>query len=317
MKRAEVFDLRNSKLFNITGELHIRATATGQDYKVVAIHPNRTVILTSRYDIQDRITNYNSRFELADHVWIACNVILENRTQNDNESQNFHIELAYPKRNLTTDGWYSVTNHTFDSDLTFKWTDNLDAETQQTEATTTEADDYGWSYASPEETDSATKPRIMRAALHWRKEPFETIDSINQNIELSILHPSFQKDVTFKAKYFRDSVELFRAHVEVDYCDEPEHLLTIDAVAKDLTAQMGYRNYSFNLIGEHAASELDLNVQGSIGLRPYLYEIENQAHYKRSYLPIQEGSMVGMVDVRSKEIHYWVIIRYSNVLRNE
>lgn len=307
MKRAEVFDLRNSKLFNITGELHIRTTATGQDYKVVAIHPNRTVILTSRFDIQERVTNTNSRLQLADNVWIAYNVIVENRTQNDNESQNFHIELAYPKRNLTTVGWYSVTDNTFDTDLTFKWTDNLEEAKQEIEATTTEADAYNWGYASGEvSTTSANKPRIMRAALHWRNEPLMGIDTVDQTIELSILHPSFQKDVTFKGKYFRDPVELFRAHVEVDYCDEPEHLLTLHAVAKDLTGQVGYRNYSFNLLGEHAASELDLKVQGSVGVRPGLYEIENQAHYKRSYLPIQEGSLIGMVNMRSKEIHYWV-----------
>lgn len=306
MKRAEVFDLRNSKLFNITGELHIRATATGQDYKVVAIHPNRTVILTSRYDIQEHTTNTNSRLQLAENVWLAYNLIVENRSQNDNESQHFQVELAYPKRNLTTVGWYSVTNNTFDSDLTFQWTDTLQTGDSESEATTTEASDYNWGDEPEEESETSNKPRFMRAALRWRNEPLESIDSINQSIELSILHPSFEKDVTFRGRYFRDPIELFRAHVEVDYCNEPDHLLALDAVAKDLTSQVGYRNYSFNLFGVHVASELDLNAEGSVGVRPGLYEIQNLARYKRSYLPEQEGSLIGMVDLRSKEIHYWV-----------
>lgn len=304
MKRAEVYDLRDSKKFNITGELHIRATATGQDYKVVAIHPNRTVILTSRYDIQQSVTQTNSRLQLADNVWIAYNVIVENRTHNDNESQNFHIELAYPKRNLTTVGWYSVTENSFDTDLTFKWTDNLVTDSSDHEATTTESSD-NWNY-NEEETESETKPRIMHAAVRWRNEPIESIDTINQTLELSILHPTFEKDVTFKGKYFRDPVDLFRGHVEFEYCDEPEHLLTLSAVVKDLTTQTGYRNYTFHLLGEHVASELDLNALGSVGLRPGLYEMDNQAHYKRSYLPLQEGSLVGMLNMRSKEILYWV-----------
>lgn len=305
MKRAELFDLSNSKLFNITGELHIRATPTGQDYKVVAIHPNRTVILTSRFDIQERVTNTNSRLQLADNVWIAYNVVVENRTQHDNESQSFHIELAYPKRNLTTVGWYSVTDNTFDTDLTFKWTNNLEAAKSEIVATTTEADEYDWGIESEEKSQSST-PRIMRAALRWRSEPLDGIDSVNQSIELSILHPSFQKDVKIKGKYFRDPIELFSANLEVDYCDDPDHLLRLDAVAKDLTYQMGYRNYSYSLFGVHAASELDLNVQGSVGVRPGLYEVENQAHYKRSYLPMQEGSLIGMLNMMSKEILYWV-----------
>lgn len=50
MKRAELYELRNSAMYNITGELHVQKTITGGKYKVVAIHPNRTVTLTSDFD---------------------------------------------------------------------------------------------------------------------------------------------------------------------------------------------------------------------------------------------------------------------------
>lgn len=52
MKHAELYELRNSRLVNITGEVHVRTTMTGQDYKIIAIHPNRTVVFTSDYDFQ-------------------------------------------------------------------------------------------------------------------------------------------------------------------------------------------------------------------------------------------------------------------------
>ena len=51
MKRTEIFDLHNSKLFNITGEFHIWSTLTGQEFKIVAIHPNRTVVFTTDFNI--------------------------------------------------------------------------------------------------------------------------------------------------------------------------------------------------------------------------------------------------------------------------
>lgn len=81
MKRAEVFELQKSKAFNITTELHIKTSLTGQDYRIVAIHPNRTVIITSAYDFQDNITRQQSKIELAQNVWLAYDVQIENHTK--------------------------------------------------------------------------------------------------------------------------------------------------------------------------------------------------------------------------------------------
>lgn len=50
MKRVELYELRNSNNFNLTGELHIHKIETGAKYKVIAIHPNRTVTLTSDFE---------------------------------------------------------------------------------------------------------------------------------------------------------------------------------------------------------------------------------------------------------------------------
>lgn len=52
VKRAEIYELGKSNKFNITGELQITTTVTGIGYTIVAIHPNRTVIITSNYDFQ-------------------------------------------------------------------------------------------------------------------------------------------------------------------------------------------------------------------------------------------------------------------------
>lgn len=80
MRRAEVFDLNNKTLFNIAGELHVRTTETGQDYKVMAIHPNRTVILTHDYNFEERTKKTNSKIELASTVWLSYHFQIENKT---------------------------------------------------------------------------------------------------------------------------------------------------------------------------------------------------------------------------------------------
>lgn len=121
-KRAELYELKNTNRFNITGELHVRTTETGQAYKIIAIHPNRTVVITSDYDSHDTTINQKLKFLLSADKWIAYDFTLTNLTTPEKDSQKFSVELQYPKRNLSTSGWYSITEDVFDSDLSFKWT---------------------------------------------------------------------------------------------------------------------------------------------------------------------------------------------------
>lgn len=357
MKRAEVFDLKNSKIFNITGEFHLRSTITGQDYKIVAIHPNRTVVFTSDYDFQERTTKTNSKLQLAQDIWISYNLMVENKTQvclkarkqlfvyidvyrlnidnnqeirftkfskfykmkrflflisqhyllnlfcqGNNESQSFSVELAYPKRNLSTEGWYAITENTFDSDLSFKWTEDPKP------ASGGPNDDYNY---DSNDDDGSQHPREVRAVLNWRNEPLQGIDKVNQSVSLIIRHPSFEKDVTLKARYYRSLVDLLRAKFEADYCDDPDHFVNFEALAQDLTSEVGYRNYSVKVVGLHIASEVILNANGSVGARPGLYEAQSLGEYKRGYLPLQDGSLVAALNLRTKEIRYLVSLALS------
>lgn len=298
MKRAELFELGNDAAKrNITGEFHIRTTLTGQDYKILAIHPNRTVEFTSDFDIQDITSKQKSRLQLAPTVWIAYDFVVTNESKLDNDSQRFTLQLSYPKRNLSAEGWYAVTDNSLDSDVTFKWVKNEDKELEEEKVT-----DYD-EYVDPDATDDS-KPRIMRAALQWRNEPLQGIDKLNQTAVFSIRHPSFQQDVTFKGSLYQSPVDFINANLIVNYCEESDHLLTLAAVAKDLTSFLGYRNYTFDILGNHKASKFDLNVEGTIGTRPGLYEMNSVGKYSRDYLSLQEGLLMGMLDLRSKEIRY-------------
>lgn len=101
----------------------------------------------------------------------------------------------------------------------------------------------------------------MRAALQWKNEPLSGLDKDNQTALLTLRHPSFTKDVTFKGILYRSPIDLLKTKVVVEYCDEPEHLLTFGAGFKDETTIVGYRNYTFEMFGIHDASELDFDVR--------------------------------------------------------
>lgn len=205
--------------------------------------------------------------------------------------------MAYPKRNLSTEGWYAITENTFDSDLSFKWTEDPKPVSEGS------SDDYN--YDSNDEVGSQ-HPREVRAVLNWRNEPLHGIDKANQSASLIIRHPSFEKDVTLKAQYYRSLVDLLRAKFEADYCDDPDHFVNFEALAQDLSNEVGYRNYSVKVVGLHIASEVILNANGSVGARPGLYEAKSLGEYKRGYLPLQEGSLVAALNLRTKELRYFV-----------
>lgn len=300
-KRAEVYDLANSRQINVTGELHVRTKATGREYKVIAIHPNRTVIWTSDYDIQDAKREQKSKLQLSPTIWIGYHLKLRNLTQVGNESQNFDIEITYPRRNLSANGWYSVTDHTFDSDLSFKWTkDPADEETET---------DYGYDYGGG--TADEDTERAVKAALRWRSEPLDGLDSANQTILLTITHPSFLKDITFNGNYYRNNIDLLKTKLIVDYCDDSDHLLHVECGIRDQTSIVGHRNYSISVFASHPVSELDLDATGSISSRPGIYATNNYGHYKRGYLPLQEGMLNGRINLFEKEIYYHKVTPYK------
>lgn len=302
MKRVELYELKDSNRFNITGELHVHTTETGQAYKIVAIHPNRTVIITSDYDSYDTTLNQKLKLLLSSDMWIAYDFMLKNLTDASKDSQEFSISLQYPKRNLSTSGSYSITEDVFDSDLAFKWTK------AKTKPVDTGYDDYNYFKSSEETTDNEevieNEEKVINAALTWRNEPLSMFDKCNQSIVLVVKHPSFRKDVTFNANYYRNNIDLIHGKVIVDYHEDPEHLLTLEGGLMDSTQLLNHRNYSVQVLGLHEQSRFDLYALGSVAAKAGVYETKNFGRYKRGYLPLQEGLLNAGVDIPHNDIHY-------------
>lgn len=309
MKRAELYELKDSNRFNITGELHVSTTETGQAYKIIAIHPNRTVVITSDYDAYDTTVNQKLKLQLSTDLWIAYNFKLTNLTTPTNDSQQFAIDLQYPKRNLSTVGWYAVTDEVFDSDLTFKWTK---------EKTTTEEepeDDYGYGFGGSSEDseengdDNASgDQKTINAAITWRNEPLNKNDKFNQTLLLVIKHPKFRKDVTFNANYYRNNLDLIHGKLMVDYHEDPEHLLTLEGgIIDGSTLQLNHRNYSVRALGLHDVTNFNLHAMASIAAKQGVYMTKNYGFYKRGYLPLLEGVLNVGIDIPNNDIHYFKV----------
>lgn len=78
-KHVEVFELMNAENFNLTGELYSITTNHKQAIKLVAIHPNRTIIINTDYQhLSDSHVKQQSRIELSSNVWFGYNFELKN-----------------------------------------------------------------------------------------------------------------------------------------------------------------------------------------------------------------------------------------------
>ncbi|XP_053673666.1 uncharacterized protein LOC128723926 [Anopheles nili] len=281
IKRAEVFQLRNQKNFNITGELHVINKKLGQEYLLKAIHPNRTVVLTADFEQDNNVRKKKSKLLLSPTVWIAYDFHLSNFSREDVASQNFTLKISYPKRNISADGWYSYTEHAFDSDITLSYSPNR---------------------TNTEDDDELPKERTIRGAVVWRDLANSTTSG--QRVQLALGHPSFQKDVTMDAQYFTDPKHWFNSKLELRYTDDDEHLMGMGFNLNDLRPLVGYWNYSYHLFSIHEASELDLVSIGSVGMKQGLYGVSSNSHYKRAYLSQMHGHVLGSLNIPQKELHY-------------
>ncbi|XP_055847743.1 uncharacterized protein LOC129913211 [Episyrphus balteatus] len=275
MKHWEIFELRNSKTMNLTGELHVRTTDTGQEFKIVAIHPNRTIIINSEYDYLDMMTKHKSKLQLAPTAWIGYNIELGNSSTASNESQNFLLELSYPRRNLSAEGWYYVTSDRFDSDLSLKWT-----------------------------IDQSEEKKTLRTGLLWQSEKLQQGDKDNQSIVFTIGHPYLEKDVQFKGSFYRGLEDLVKANLIVEYSDDPDHLLTLEALLKDLGTRNSITNYTLDVVVLHPASTLNVNVHGIAMAKSSYYKADTNAFYQRGYFPIKKGRFLAKLDLNNKEFEY-------------
>lgn len=286
----EVFDLNKEKRFNIKGEFTVEVVDEKQKYKFVAIHPNRTIVWTSDYSSLEAKTYQSSKIELAKDIWLGYNVEVLNHTSNDAESQELKVKLSYPARDISVGGFYNLKDDSFDTDLTVQW---LKKETKSEED-------------GEESTHAPGEPKTIQGKLQWRDLELNTKSKDHQSIVLGLKHPSFERDLALQGSYYREEFKLAKIAIDYDYTEEEDHHAQFKLEVQNLSEDVGYKNYTMSAMGLHPASELNLILDGSIGLKPNNYKIEATGLYKRGYLPEMELEMLGFIDIDNKEIKFYV-----------
>lgn len=75
-----MYNLKNRTKFNVTGEVFVKVTPTGQQIALVAIHSNRTVKFMTDYDVSDQRFKQHSKVELGPTAWLEYRLDLLNKT---------------------------------------------------------------------------------------------------------------------------------------------------------------------------------------------------------------------------------------------
>lgn len=199
------------------------------------------------------------------------------------------MQVTYPARDVSVSGIYMLRDDSFDTELTVQW---LKTEPKNDDEDTAEG--------------AEIMPKAIQGKFQWRD--FEGLHSNkdNQSISFGLTHPSFDKDVTLYASYYRDKFKTAIIQIDYDYKEDEDHHASFKSEINNLSENVGYKNYSISIAAQHMASELNLNFDGSLGLKPNFYKIDAIGNYKRGYLPEMELELTGFIDSVSKEIKFYV-----------
>lgn len=277
-----MFDLSKDNRFNITGEFTVEIEDENQNYKLVAIHPNRTIVWTSDYSSLETRTYQSSKIELASNVWLGYNLEILNHTKVEVESQEVKAKLSYPARDVSVGGLYTLKDDSFSTDFKVKWL--------------------------KKEVEAGETPieKVIESNILWRDHKASETNKDHQSIMLGLKHPSFDKDVTINGFYYRDAMKSARVEIDYVYTEDEDHHAKFAAEIKNWSEELGYKNYTVSVLSSHPATNLNLLYDASIGLKPNYYRIEATGLYKISFLAEMELDMVSFIDVDKKEIKVYV-----------
>lgn len=268
-KHINIYHATNRTKFDVVGGLNISVKQSGQDMALMAKHLNRTVKLWTNYHTIDKQFTQHSKLELAPTAWISYDLKIVNKTKEDSsEAQEIQIDVSYPKRNLTVLSSYEIKDSELLSNLALM---------------------YDCEYK-----------RKVEGEFRWKK---DTTHRNRHLFDLIFRHPTFEKDITMKADYSTADVKLIDLGLVVDYSTEANKLVNGRGVLENHSNNQLF-NYTYSLVATHPQTSLDLNGRGVFVLHPRLLSTKHFVDYQRSYLPLQFGEAVVLVDVDNLEVEF-------------
>jgi hypothetical protein len=168
-KHLEIFDLSKENRFNLTGEFVVEVKDGNQNYRFVAIHPNRTIQWISVYSSKEHKILQSSKVELADDIWLGYKFEVFNHSTVESESQELIFTVLYPLKEILLKGLYNQKDDSFDTDLTIEW--------------------------AKTENDENQEKKHVTASFQWKDLEKNEMKKDHQTVILVLKHPSFEKDV--------------------------------------------------------------------------------------------------------------------------
>lgn len=114
-----------------------------------------------------------------------------------------------------------------------------------------------------------------------------------------------EKDVTFNGTYIRHGTKSLLTRLDVEYSDQPHRKLIVENRIQDLS-NSSTTKYRMDVLAQHPATKLDLLAFGEIFGGHGIYQLSADAKYKRSFLNLQHGELLAMLNSNQKAIDFQV-----------
>lgn len=275
-KHVNLYRLDNETAFNVVGESWIKTTHTGQDIRLKAIHSNKTVQLKTEYQVLPGEFEQTSWFSLARDVWISYSINILNKTTEEVENQFLVLNVSYPRRNFSLDGFYWINSERLESELKLDW----DRETE--------------------------RPKTVGALFNWRKLSSSDKNDVHQVASFALRHPSFSKQACLTGELARiNSKDSINFTLTADYSTDPSKLFVLSATLKNESDLPILNRYSYRIRGDHPSTRFHLNVHGFVlKHNNTLFVIKNDGNYKRNFLTGDTGKLNARLDLTRDELFF-------------
>ncbi|RVE52154.1 hypothetical protein evm_003227, partial [Chilo suppressalis] len=270
VKQATVFHLHNATKFNVTGKLDVFTYDVGKNVELTALHGNRSWTFENKYEAVDRDLKQGSKIKWADDVWLKYDIHVTNMTNDDTESQQLIMNVWYPLRSFNLKAVYNLQDTMLDGKARLSWNVRDENKTAELKG-------------------------------KWENPPMA--EGNQHNIDLSLSHPSFRKDVNLKGQYISTPAIMSNVSLELQYSDYENEYLKLRSILTD-NSNGPIRDYKFALKCTHPSSNLDLDMKSDINIRNRWYYFNNYYRFQKTlfYEKLRHTNM--LIDLSNSSVHW-------------
>lgn len=123
------------------------------------------------------------------------------------------------------------------------------------------------------------------------------------------------QNVSLRGDFKSNKTRLFDVDVILDYSNDPGKTLILSGYLDNLSNDT-IKYITYNISGSHPETHLELLIDGMFNYNRvnYLYsQLHNNAKYRRTFLPMEYGTIDAILDLYNNEVAYKVCKKYVNI----